>query len=275
MTARISVLALHGLGGAAATYGPLREALADVADVVPIDLPGFGERSAVAGGGGLRVMTQAAMQAVPRVGGGPFLLMGHSMGGKVAQLVAAALRDLPYPTFAPAGLILLAPSPATPEPMPDAKREEMLGWARDGLTVERAEHFLHDDCARALTDRAHRIAVQTFTGSSARAWRRWLIAGSTEDVSRRVGSLELPALVLGGDQDEALGASAQPGLQARALPYATFGELADTGHQIPLERPHEAADAIRTFLDHTLPEGAAADAGSRQGTGATSRTTAA
>lgn len=254
MSPTITVLALHGLGGTASTFGPLREALGDDVDLVAIDLPGFGDRASTPGGGGLRVMGQAAMQAVPQVGSGPWYLLGHSMGGKIALTVAAALRDLPYATFQPSGLILLAPSPAQPEPMPEARREEMLSWARDGLTRRRAAQFLAEDCARDLPERRHRIAVDTFMRSSPRAWTRWLVAGSTEDFSARVGAIELPALVLGGDQDEALGSSAQPGLQAHSLPMATFVELAGTGHQIPLERPEETATEIRRFLARTAPQ---------------------
>ena len=51
---------------------------------------------------------------------GPFLLVGHSMGGKFALGVAAkGADDLK-------GVVLVAPSPPSPEPIPDEVRNRML-----------------------------------------------------------------------------------------------------------------------------------------------------
>ncbi|MGO2660643.1 alpha/beta fold hydrolase [Mycetocola reblochoni] len=246
-TTPMTVLALHGLGGAAATFGPLADHLPPELTLVPIDLPGFGSAADDPRGGDLRSMTDAAIARAPR--DLPWVVLGHSMGGKVALLVAAALAGT---AIGPSAAVLLAGSPATPEPMPDDKREQMIGWARTGLTAERAEQFLDDDCASPLPAAEHSIAVGTITASAPRAWESWFTRGSREDVSEETAGLALPALVLGGTEDETLGAAAQPALQARSLPNARHVALPATGHQIPLERPHETAEQILRFI-RTIP----------------------
>lgn len=213
-----------------------------------VDLPGFGSNADARGGGELDAMTDAAMEAVRRLPSGPWFLLGHSMGGKVAVAVAAALRDDPATAAVPSGIILLAPSPSSPEPMPDEKRNEMLGWAQNDITVAEAEQFLHDDCARPLAAREHDIAIRTITESASSAWANWLTTGSREDLTGVVGRLDLPAIVLGGDADTALGDDAQRELQCATLPIAQYVRLSDTGHQIPLERPRDTARIIHTFM---------------------------
>jgi 3-oxoadipate enol-lactonase len=49
-----------------------------------------------------------------------YVLVGHSMGGKVAQIVATRRPD------GLMGLLLVAPAPPTPMPVPEAQRAAML-----------------------------------------------------------------------------------------------------------------------------------------------------
>lgn len=273
------LLALHGLGGNARTFGPLREELSDIVNVAAIDLPGFGSLKDAPNGGDLEVMTNVARNAVAQftaakpatanassednASAEPWFLLGHSMGGKIAVTLASEFETAAHAkaarakapqatTFAkvrpPSGIILLAPSPATPEPMSEEKRSQLLADIANGLTYPFAEQFIADDCAGQLSKRAHEIALETITNSSPTAWQQWLTRGSRIDISEEVGTITIPTLVIGGDQDTALGAAAQPDLQAATLAAPQYVTLTNTGHQLPLERPAEVAAAIRRFI---------------------------
>lgn len=184
---------------------------------------------------------------------GPWLLLGHSMGGKIASFIAARTLSGEVGLFGLLGVILLAPSPPTPEPMDEDRRATMLGWATPGpISATDAAEFIDQNVASPLTGDDQDTVLTSVTGSSPVVWRQWLTAGSKQDVSEDVGVLPLPALILGGDQDDDLGADAQPRLHAGTYPRATYVSVKDCGHLIALEQPAFLAASILTFLDEQI-----------------------
>lgn len=243
-----TVYALHGLGGSGAWFDAVREHLADGIRLITIDLPGFGDAVDVSGIS-LPEMADHVLAAIARDGSPRWVLLGHSMGGKVAALVTRRALSGEAPVFGLTGLVLLAPSPTLPEPMSESKRTEMLGWAADGpISAGDARGFLDANSARPLrTDRADRVIADVRHTATA-AWRAWLETGSRADLTGEVGSLDLPAIVLGGEDDDDLGADAQPRLASPTFPRARFRRLPDTGHLIAQERPTEVAAAIADLI---------------------------
>lgn len=134
----LTVYALHALGGSAAEFRPVAAALRPGIRLVPIDLPGFGDAVDLPG----YTVAEMADVVIDRIRrddsahGGRWLLLGHSMGGKVASVVARRALAGDDPVFGFAGVVLVAASPPTPEPMSEDKRAEMIGWARDGWLGE-------------------------------------------------------------------------------------------------------------------------------------------
>jgi pimeloyl-ACP methyl ester carboxylesterase len=61
-----------------------------------------------------------------------YALVGHSMGGKVAQIVATRRPD------GLMGLVLVAPAPPTPMPVPEAQHAAMLDSYSSREGVEQA-----------------------------------------------------------------------------------------------------------------------------------------
>lgn len=238
---------LHALGSSALAAEPLAAELGELIDVVGIDLPGFGS-APPSRGLDVRAMADHAIERIAALSPARWLVAGHSMGGKVASVVAARALGGEEHVFGLMGLVLLAASPPTPEPMSDDKRAEILGWTdRGSLTDADARTFVAGNVARALDPAAEATAVADLRRASRAAWRHWLTDGSREDVSNLVGALDLPALVLAGEDDADLGAAAQPGLQGAFLPRARFEALPETGHLLPFERPAEVAAAITRF----------------------------
>ena len=247
-----TIFFLHGLGFGAASAAPLSTALGDRFRVIGIDLPGHGEAPDAADGS-VNAPAEAALTVIEaEADGGPWLLVAHSMGGKVAALVSARVLSGHANVFGLAVAVLLAPSPASPEPMDDEKRALMLSWTKDGALSEvDAREFVARNVATPLAAALEQDAIAQVRRMSPLAWQRWLSEGSRQDVSADVGVINLPVVVIAGEDDDDLGASAQPGLLRAMYPRARFVSFAATGHLLPYERAPEIAAEIVKFWEST------------------------
>lgn len=246
--APVTLYLLHALGASADSFQRLRDELAGRVEVVGIDLPGFGA-AADATDTSVEATVAHVVEVLSAHRGGRWMLGGHSMGGKIAALVAARTLNGQARLFGLSGMVLMAPSPPRPEPMDEERRARMLSWVDDGpLSDEDAQTFLDQNTARPLDPAAHALALADLRRTSPAAWRAWLETGSRVDASDAVGRLDLPVLVLAGTDDADLGAHAQPGLLADVYPRARFHAFEETGHLIPLERAPEASTAIASFV---------------------------
>lgn len=253
MTAHVcTVFFLPGLGFNTASAAPFAAVLGDRFRVVGIDLPGHGDAPDAADGS-VHSLADAALRMIEAAAdGGPWLLAAHSMGGKVAALVASRVLSGHANVFGLAGAVLLAPSPLTPEPMDDDKRALMLSWSENGPLSEVAgREFVAQNIATPLAETSEQDAVGQVRQTSPLSWRRWLTEGSREDVSAAVGTLDLPVVVMGGENDDDLGAAAQPKLLSGVYPRARFVSLADTGHLLTYERSAEVAAEITALWEST------------------------
>ena len=243
--ARLTVFLLHALGGSARSFDLVRARLPGV-ETVALDLPGFGgavdaDRFAVAD------MAAGVIAAVAERGAERWMLVGHSMGGKVAAAVARAAADGDAPAWL-AGLVLLAASPPAPEPMSERRRADMLGWVAAGPIGDRdARAFVDANTAQALPVAVGATAAADVRRSSRRAWAAWLDHGSREDWRARIGVLPYPALIVAGAEDGDLGEDAQRRLNAPHYADARVEVVAGAAHLLPLEAPDAVAALIRRW----------------------------
>ncbi|HJQ75919.1 MAG TPA: alpha/beta hydrolase [Acidimicrobiia bacterium] len=100
---------VHGLGGSLANWDVVAPRWAARSRVLALDLPGFG-LSPPGRDWALQTHAQAIVELIEHVGG-PALVVGNSMGGLLAEMVAADRPDLV------SHLLLI--SPATPPRLPD------------------------------------------------------------------------------------------------------------------------------------------------------------
>lgn len=223
---------LHYFGGSARSWDALAPLLGG--RCVAPDLRGFGD---VAPGGAMRVADYADDAAVLLPDG--CILVGHSMGGKVALALAArrppGLR----------GLVLVAPSPPGPEPMEDAARAKLRAAWNDRAAAQEVAHGVSRHRDGPAFDRV----VADHLRASRDAWVAWLDGGSREDLSALAAKVDVPVLVVAGADDEALG----PGVQAREtlplLPGAALHVIANSRHLVPLDQPDALAAAMRSWAE--------------------------
>ena len=107
---------LHYWGGSTRTWRLVIDRLASSARCVAIDQRGWGLSSAPATGYTIGDLAADARGVITTLGLSDYILVGHSMGGKVAQLLAS---QRPHGLR---GLVLVAPAPAKPALIPDAVR---------------------------------------------------------------------------------------------------------------------------------------------------------
>ena len=218
---------------------------------VPIDLPGFGDAAGQAGYG-VAEMADAVAGIVRRHAPRRWLIAGHSMGGKVAAVVARRAEDGEGGLSGLAGLVLVAASPPCPEPMDEGERARMRSWfAGDAeARLRQARDYVAANAGGPLDPAVLEGAAADVARMDRAAWVAWLDGGSREDWSERIGVLRTPALVIAGETDPALGPEAQRRHVVPHLAAHRLEVLPGAGHLLPLERPAELA---RLVADHAGP----------------------
>ncbi len=233
-----AVVLLHSFGASKREWLQVGELLSSEFTSISLDLPGFGEAAGI-GGYTVTEMCKQVSESIGAVGLQRFVLVGHSLSGKLA-MVAAAQRLAGLEA-----LVLVTPSPPSPEPISPENRAKMLGMKQDRAT---AEAFIDGVTATPLSGETREQAVQDYLQCSKAAWVAWLDHGSNEDWSAFVGVVNVPALVITGQKDPALPASIQTELTLPHLSRATLTDVADCGHLPTREQPHVLAELIAGFM---------------------------
>lgn len=232
--ARPTLVFLHHFGGSARSWDMVIERLGHDWETVALDLPGFG---ASAGEPGPYTISAYADRVQDRLRAlASYVLVGHSMGGKVALAFAArrpaALRRL----------VLLAPSPPTPEPIAEEVRARLIaGWSQYGTASE----TLARATARPLGEAERGRVIADMMAADRGAWTAWLEQGSREDISGLMPLVATPTLILSGECDQAIGTDVVRREVAARLKTAALLPVPGAGHLLPIEAPDAVVEAIR------------------------------
>ena len=248
-----TLVCLHFLGGSALSWSETIAGLQEHVSCLPLDLPGFGD-AAAAPGYGVEQMADGVAARVREAVRGDWMIAGHSMGAKVAAVLARRAEDGEDGLAGLRGLVTVAGSPPSPEPMHEAQRQSMLGWFIGDKAVwrDRARDYIAANVAVPLDPAVNRRAIADVLRMQPKAWEAWLRHGSCEDWAERVGVLRTPALILYGSEDANLGEDAQRRLMAPHFASPRLIKLDGAAHLLPLERPDEVAGLISDHIDDAL-----------------------
>jgi pimeloyl-ACP methyl ester carboxylesterase len=229
---------LHYWGGSARTWHHVTQALSSTNRCLALNLRGWGRSVAHDGRYDLDAMAEDAASVIAAERLGRLVLVGHSMGGKIAQMLAgSALEGL-------GGLVLVAPAPPSPMPVPAEIRAAMLASYQSAEGVAQALTVLS---RRVLADKDRAmVEADTLRGAEA-AKRAWTENGMTADVGGR-GSFNGPVTVVVGDQDQVERPENLRAALAETYPQAEFRILPGIGHLSPLEAPEAIVAACRELL---------------------------
>jgi pimeloyl-ACP methyl ester carboxylesterase len=191
-----------------------------------------------------------AVAILEKLDAGPAILLGHSMGGRVAMLMA-----LKYPDKV-SKVIVASSGPGAPNvpPIPFKLCKEMVEWGYEKYV---REHTLEvgwtAEYIKQHPDRVeHFLRIRMNNLPKLEDYLRHVVARQACDLSARVKALKHPTLVIVGDQDHgsATGASHRVTSEALAkeLPDGQFAVLANDAHNYFMTNPDAAHRIIRKFL---------------------------
>lgn len=228
---------LHYWGGSARTWQPVLDRLPGRA-ALTVDLRGWGRSRELPGPYTLEQFAHDTSAVIADARVTDYVLVGHSMGGKVAQLAASARPD------GLAGLVLVAPGPAKPAAMVTPEYQEGLSHAYDSdeSTAGARDTVL---TATALNDETRAQIVADSRACSEEARLEWPSYGIAQDITGAARDIDVPVLVVAGEHDRVEPAGV---LRDNLLPYlerASMTVIPRSGHLLPLEVPDELAQLLQ------------------------------
>lgn len=236
---------VHGyLGGSAMWTGQIAR-FSPSHDVICPDLAGFGDSAALTAPDSIEAHAHDVLALLDRMSVREFDLLGHSMGGMVAQemvrLAPDRIRKLVLYGTGPQGVM-----PGRFETIAQSR----AGLLRDGIaaTARRiaATWFLQGEQAAAFA-LCHALGLQVSLQTalcSLLAWESW-------DGRAALKSIQSPTLVIWGSHDRSYNWS-QPETLWRAIPGADLAVVPQAAHNVHLERPHIFDALLADFLEEQL-----------------------
>ena len=239
-----STLLLHGIGNYGRYWDLFADAVAGRLALVAPDARGHGESGRPANGYAPADFAADALAILNAEQIDGAVVIGHSMGGLHSINLAAR-----HPERVRALVIV----DASPDPLPEGSVR-----ARRLLTGRPARFFDRDE-ARAYLERTspgyaaavyeNRVAFAFREENGGLVWRsdsaalERIMSGRmpTEDRWEALGSIACPTLVVRGTRSNVLSEDVAHEM-VRSLPDGRLMEL-DAGHNVPLDRPRELADA--------------------------------
>ena len=230
---------LHYWGGTSRTWAPTIERLSQTHRCIAIDFRGWGLSDKNASDYTLETLADDVIGVINHFGLRSFVLVGHSMGAKVAQLLAARRPE------GLTGLVLIAPAPPVSPGVPEERRRGMLAAYQTREGVDAAIGRL----AALPLSKAHREQViEDSLSGTAGAKRAWPERDMIRDISDEASKILVTVQVIVGGADNIETESTLRAGFGGVLPGAEFTVLPGVGHLAPLEAPAEVASAIGVAL---------------------------
>ena len=235
------LLIAHGLFGSARNWGVIAKRLSDARRVVAVDMRNHGA-SPWSGEAGYEAMAADLGAAIDRLGGRADVL-GHSMGGKAAMVLALTRPE------AVSRLVVADIAPAAY----DHSQSHLIAAMR-AIGTDHASRGAADAALAAHVDEP---GVRAFLLQSLDlAGGRWRL--NLDALERQMdeitgwpgtgGRFERPALFLTGAGSDYVRAEHRETIRA-LFPGARFAKIPGAGHWLHAERPRAFEAAVRTFLD--------------------------
>ena len=239
-----TVLMLHGVDGGHLSFAPQVETLASSGyRAVAWDMPGYG-RSAPIEPYNFKGLAQSCITLIESLQCGDAALVGHGMGGMVAQEVMARRPELV------SRLVLCATSSSFGEP--DDERRNFIAQRTAPLDVGKsmadlAEVLVAQMIGPGSLPEGARLAAHCMSLVPASTYRRALEALATFDRRADLPRIQVPVLAIAGEHDRTTPPATMRKM-ADAIRRSTYLEMRGVGHLPNLEAPDEFDGLLLNFL---------------------------
>lgn len=235
------VLLLHGLAGTAREWEDTAAWLTETHRVVALDQRGHGRSERRPADVSRDAFVGDAIAAIEELDLAPVVLIGQSLGGHTAFLVAAKRPDLVR------ALVVAEASPAEADPAAARQVAELLSsWPVPFPTRDGALEFFGGETLRA---RAWASNLEECEGGFTRAFdvdvMAAALAAAADSYWDEWAAIRAPCLVVRGESGE-LGA-AEAELMAHEQPSAELTAVPG-GHDVHLDTPDAWRAAVERFL---------------------------
>ncbi|MBV9718210.1 MAG: alpha/beta hydrolase [Candidatus Eremiobacteraeota bacterium] len=231
-----AMLFVHGWQGDGSLWRELIQALPADVRTLAVDLRGSGESREAAGPYTIERFCADLRELVESRGGGPVVVVGHSMGGTVALRFAL---DAPELT---AGLVLVAPVPASGGGYSPKGEAYLRATAGDPAAAKAwlARTLTQPD--RGITlERVCTAASRTDPSAALQSFDSWAHA----DFAEATRGIQAPVLVIAPEHDSP---QVHQERVAALLPNVRYELLPNSAHYAIVENAQEIAALIAGFI---------------------------
>jgi pimeloyl-ACP methyl ester carboxylesterase len=235
-----AVVFLHYYGGSSRTWHHVTDALSGRFHTVATDHRGWGESDAGDGNYSIDTLAADAQGVIDALGLRRYVLVGHSMGGKTAQLMASRRPE------GLIGAVLVAPASPSPSAIPEDQRR-VIAHAYDSREsiLATCEHVL---TGKALSKSDLEQVIEDSLRGAPAAKIAWPMQAMMEDITAATSRINVPVLIVAGELDKVDPVNAVKAEVLARIAGATMLTLPGTGHLSPLEAPAALAEAIAEFV---------------------------
>ncbi|MGF7080947.1 alpha/beta fold hydrolase [Mucilaginibacter sp. UYCu711] len=239
-TGQPTLVFLHFWGGSSATWNGVTTVLKEKFKCISYDSRGWGKSDKPDEGYSIESLAADTTALINNFNLKHYILVGHSMGGKVAQYIAAQK---------PAGLIkliLVAPSPSGPTILPElmAKGMKNAYTTLEGINDTIDHVFKAGDIKPELREELI-SGIQSHTENSRLGWTDIALR---EDVSEGVDQITVPTLIIAGENDMV---DTPERLEAEVHAFISTSKMvivSGVGHLSMLQKPEKLAELINEFI---------------------------
>lgn len=243
---------ISGVGYGAWFWHRIVPGLMENYHILTFDNRGAGDSEKPAGPYSVTMMATDTIGILDQLGMYGAYLVGHSLGGYIAQEIVATRPDLV------GKLVLSATTHGGKNVIPITPEAYEILTKRDGDPMELIKRGIEVACAPGFSER-HPDLVQElinyrFTNPvPTEQYQAQVAAGigmvsmSDEQVINSLASIRIPVLIVFGEYDKVV----PPGnaqLLADKIPDSQIEIIPDTGHMFPIEDPNATVAVLRDFL---------------------------
>ncbi|MEO1138705.1 MAG: alpha/beta fold hydrolase [Pseudomonadota bacterium] len=239
------LLIVHGLYGSARNWGVIAKRLSDRGPVMAVDQRNHGS-SDWRDTQSYHDMAEDLSEVISGLGNGPVDLLGHSMGGKAAMVLALTRPEL-------VNRLIVA------DIAPVAYAHSQIQYIEAMRTVDLHEVTKRSDAEAQLAQVVDDpTLISFFTQSLDLKKKKWRLNLDVlaEEMTKILGFPQIDGqfdgktLFVSGAASDYVTQNDRPRIKA-LFPNASFMKIKDAGHWLHAEKPREFESAVRGWLDKT------------------------